>query len=250
MHCENYKHHMNQKNQSSDNCQRNLEINARPNHPQSARESSLRPRPHRTILPKILREPRKCVTLASTTATRARGPAATRHFTTHENRLPILLTSPQPCQAQLRPPCPALPHPSTARFFVKALFPYVSDRRRSSGIVSDRLRSPVRTARHSRKIAEMFARFRLSSRQKSASLRVTTRHFAPLRGKIRPQTHVKKVSPPHLGIADTSNDWPKNVGINSMTAFSLNFGSPDSWRANRRASRSSNLCPSQESDVP
>ena len=231
---------MNQKNQSSDNCQRNLEISARPNHPQSARESSLRPRPHQPILPKIPREPRKCVTLVSTTVIRARGPAATRHFTTHENRLPILLTSPQPCQAHLPPPCPALPHPSSARFFVKALFPYVSDR----------LRSSVRTARHSRKIAEMFARFRLSSRQKSASLRVTSRHCAPLRGKIRPQTPVKRVSPPHLGIVDTSNDWSKNVGIYSMTAFSLNVGSPDSWRANRRASRSSNLCPSQESDVP
>ena len=241
---------MNQKNQSSDNCQRNLEIKARPNHPQSARESSRRPRPHQTILPKILREPRKCVTLVSTTAIRARGPAATRHFTTHENCLPILLTSPQPCQAHLRPPCPDLPHPSTARFFVKALFPYVSDRLRSSGIVWDRLRSSVRTARHSRRIAGMFARFRLPSRQKSASQRVPSRHCAPLRGTIRPQTPVKKVSPRHLGIVDTSNDWSRNVGIFSMTAFSINFGSPDSWRANRRPSRSSNLCPSQVSDVP
>ena len=220
---------MNQKNQSSDNCQRNLEISARPNHPQSARESSRRPRPHRPILPKILREPRKCVTLVSTTATRARGPAATRHFTTHENRLPILLTSPQPCQAHLRPPCPALPHPSSARFFVKAHFPYVSDRLRSSGIVSDRLRSSVlhrppfpQNRRNVRPIPPLKpAKERVTSRH-FASLRAIARHCAPLRGKIRPQTPVKKVSPPYLGIADTSNDWSKNVGIYSMTAFSLN----------------------------
>ena len=148
----------------------------------------------------------------------------------------------QPCHIRSRPAFSSKPFFRTSQI--------VSDRLRSSGIVSDRLRSSVRTARHSRRIAEMFARFRLSSRQKSASLRTTSRHCAPLRGKIRPQTPVKRVSPPHLGIVDTSNDWSKNIGVYGMTAFSLNFGSPDSWRANRRASRSSDLCPSQESDVP
>ncbi len=188
MHCENYKHHMNQKNQSSDNCQRNLEINARPNHPQSARESSLRPRPHRPILPKILREPRKCVTLVSTTATRARGPAATRHFTTHENRLPILSTSPQPCQAHLRPPCPALPHPFTARFFIKALFPYVSDRLRSSQIVWDRLRSSQIVRPHRPPFPQNRRNVRPIPPLKPAKERVTSRHFASLRAIARQNT--------------------------------------------------------------
>ena len=169
---------MNQKNQSSDNCQRNLEISARPNHPQSARESSLRPRPHQPILPKILREPRKCVTLVSTTVIRARGPAATRHFTTHENRLPILLTSPQPCQAHLRPPCPALPHPSSARFFVKALFPYVSDILRSSQIVSDRPSAPPAIPAESPKCSPDSASQAGERARHFASLRAIARHCA------------------------------------------------------------------------
>lgn len=148
----------------------------------------------------------------------------------------------QPCHIRPRPAFSSKPFFRTSQI--------VTDRLGSSQIVSDCPSAPPAIPAESPKCSPDSASQAGKRARHFASLRVIARHCAPLRGKIRPQTPVKKVSPPYLGIADTSNDWSKNVGIYSMTAFSLNFGSPDSWRANRRASRSGNLCPSQESDVP
>ncbi len=67
--------------------------------------------------------------------------------------------------------------------FRQSLFPYVSDRLGSSGIVPDRTTAPPPAARHSRRIAEIFARFRPPNRQKSASIRVKIRLQRPVRKK-------------------------------------------------------------------
>ena len=77
--------------------------------------------------------------------------------------------------------------------FRQSLFPYVLDRLRSSqivwdrlgssGIVPDRTTAPPPAARHSRRIAEIFARFRPPNRQKSASIRVKIRLQRPVRKK-------------------------------------------------------------------
>ncbi len=104
---------------------------AHPNGPKRA----CRFRPFHLIFPKILQEPRKCATLFPTTFIHVRGPGATRHFATHENRLPILLTSSQPCPAHRRASCQVMPHPSTVRISQITAFSYVSDRLRSSRIV-------------------------------------------------------------------------------------------------------------------
>ena len=248
-------------NQNSDNCQPALGRKTRSNHPQSAPGSARRPRRHQPIFPRILREPRKCATLLLTTAIRARGPAATRHFATHEHRLPILPMSPNHAErtaalparpGRIRPPAEPvnLPHFRQSPFFVRLRSSQiVRDRLRSSEIVSDRPNAPPPTARHSRRIAEMSARFCQPNRQECSSFRVKTRHFSPILDQMRPQTPVRnKVFPRHLVVVDTANGWSTKVGIYSMPAFSSNFGSPNSWRADHRASRSRQLCPSQESD--
>ena len=191
------------------------------------------------IRPGVLPPPAPAPTNSPKNPARAPEMRYTGHYNRHSRPRPCrnsALYDPRKPSAHptyLPPTMPSAPPPSLPSLATSVHGPLFrqspfSVRLRSSQIVSDRLGSSVRTARHSRRIAEMFARFRLPSRQ----------------------TPVKKVSPRHLGIVDTSNDWSKNVGIYSMTAFSVNFGSPDSWRANRRPSRSSNLCPSQESDVP
>ena len=141
---------------------------------------------------KILREPRECATLVLTTAIRAPGPAATRHFATNEDSLPILPMSPN--HAERTAALPAQPcriRPLSA-FYNGPSFrtsQIVSDRLGSSQIVWDRPSTPLSTARHSRRNAEIFARFRPPDRQKK---RVKTRHFAPKRGKIHPQALRKK----------------------------------------------------------
>ena len=145
---------MNQTNQSSGNCQPVLEGNTRPNHPQSTQESSRRPRPHQPAFPKILREPRKCATLVLTTAIRARGPAATRHYAIHEYRLPVLPIShnhagrtaalpAQPCRIRPLSAFHKGPFFRTSQIVSDRLGSsrIVSDRLGSSQIVSDRLRS-------------------------------------------------------------------------------------------------------------
>ena len=138
-------------NQRSDSCQPVLEKCTRPNHPQSAPGSSRRPRPHQPIFPKTMQEPRKYATLVFTIAIRARGPAATRHFATHEDRPPILPMSPnhaertaalpaQPCRLRPLAASVHLPHFRQSRFFVRLRSSQiVSDRLGSSGIVWDRL---------------------------------------------------------------------------------------------------------------
>ena len=159
-------------NHRSDSCQPVLEKCTRPNHPQSAPGSSRCPRPHQPIFPKTMQEPRKYATLVFTIAIRTRGPAATRHFATHEHRLPILPMSPshadstvalpsQPCRIR---PLAALPP--------KPLF-------RTSQIVWDRPSAPPPTVRHSRRTAEIFARFRRPDRQTSASFRALSRQDTP-----------------------------------------------------------------------
>ena len=236
-------------NQSTDSCQPALEKCTRPNPPQSAPGSSRRPRPHQPIFPKTMQEPRKYATLVFTIAIRARGPAATRHFATHEHRLPILPMSPshadstvalpsQPCRIR---PLAALPP--------KPLFrtsQIVSDRLRSSQIVWDRLGSsqivwdrpsaPPPTVRHSRTTAEGFARFRQPNRQTSASLHAISRQNTPANARE------KRSFARQLEVVDTSKCWPTNVAIYNMPAFSANFGSPDSWRQDRCLSRPSELC--------
>ena len=169
-------------NQSTDSCQPALEKCTRPNPPQSAPGSSRRPRPHQPIFPKTLQKPRKYATLVFTTAIRARGPAATRHFATHEHRLPILPVSPNhadrtvalPAQPSRIRPLAALP---PKPFFRTSQI--VSDRLGSSGIVWDRPSAPPPTVRHSRTTAEGFARFRQPNRQKSASLHAISRQNTP-----------------------------------------------------------------------
>ena len=183
-------------NQSSDNCQPALERNTRPNHPPSRPPVLPPPAPSPTNFPKILREPRECATLLLTTAIRARGPAATRHLATHENRLPILRMSPQPCRAHSHPPCPAFQHPSAVRTSAKALFPYVSDRLRSSQIVWERLRSPRIVRTHRRpptaipaelpQCSPNAARQTGKKARQSASKRVFSRRFASKYARQRP----------------------------------------------------------------
>lgn len=238
---------MNQKNQSSENCQRNLE-----------KKCSPKPSP---IRPGVLPPPAPAPTNSPKNPARAPEMRYTGLYNRHSRPRPCrnsALYDPRKPSAHptyLPPTMPSAPPPSLPSLATSVHGPLFhqspfSVRLRSSKNVSDRPSAPPAIPAESPKCSPDSASQAGKRARHFASLRVTSRHCAPLRGKIRPQTPVKKVSPPHLGIADTSNDWSKNVGIYSMTAFSLNFGSPDSWRANRRASRSSDLCPSQESDVP
>ena len=159
-------------NQRSDSCQPVLEKCTRPNHPQSAPGSSRRPRPHQPIFPKTMQEPRKYATLVFTIAIRARGPAATRHFATHEHRLPILPMSLSHADSTVAlPSLPCRIRPLAA-LPPKPLF-------RTSQIVWDRPSAQPPTVRHSRRSAEMFARFRQPDRQTSASFRAISRQNTP-----------------------------------------------------------------------
>ena len=231
-------HHKNQTNQSSDNCQRALERNSRPNHPQFAPRSSRRPPPHQPFFPKILQEPWKCVTLVLATAIRARGPAVTRHFATHEHRLPIFPMSPnhaertaalpvQPCR--IRPLAAIPPKPFSVRL-------------RSSGIVWDRPRSYDRTAARRPPFPQNCRNIRPIPPAEPAKERVNSRQNTPAKASE------KKASPRHLGVVVISNDRSTKVGIYSMPAFNSDSGSHESWRADRRASRSRQPCPTPESD--
>ena len=97
------------------------------------------------------------------------------------------------------------PHFTKNRIFVRL---------RSSQIVWDHLGSSERTARHSRGIAAMYARFRPPNRQKST----------PCRVQIRPQTPVKKKAfQGLLGVVVISNYWPPNVAIYNIPAFNSAF---------------------------
>ena len=176
-------------NQSSDSCQPVLEKCTRPNHPQSATGSSRRPRPHQPIFPKTMQEPRKYATLVFTIAIRARGPAATRHFATHEHRLPILPMSPshadstvalpsQPCRIRPLAALPPKPPFRTSQI--------VSDRLRSSGIVSDRLGSSERIAAHRPPFPQNCRNVRPIPPARPANERVISRYFAPKYARKRP----------------------------------------------------------------
>ena len=223
-------------NQSTDSCQPALEKCTRPNAPQSAPGSSRRPYPHQPIFPKTLQKPRKYATLVSTTAIRARGPAATRHFATHEHRLPILPVSPNhadrtvalPAQPSRIRPLAALP---PKPFFRTSQI--VSDRLGSSGIVRARRRPP----------SAIPAQLPKGSPDSASQTGKRARHFTPFRAKIRPQTPVRiEALARLLEVIDISTFWPTNVAIYNMPAFSANFRSPDSWRADRCLSRRSELC--------
>ncbi len=161
------------------------------------------------LFPKTLQEPRECATLFLTTAIRARGPAATRHFATHEYRLPTLPMSPNhaertaalpahPCRIPLPAASVHLLHPSTCRTSAKALFAYVSDRLRSSGIVWDRPSAPPPFPQNCRNVRPI-------PPAKPAKERVNTRHFASKYARE------KKASPRHLGVFDISKYWSANI---------------------------------------
>ena len=116
--------------------------------------------------------------LNPTTAIRARGPAAARHFATHEIRLRILRTSPQPYRAHRRALCPALRHPYTCSQIRQRPF---SVRLRSSQIVWDRLRSSERTAAHRPPFPQNCRNVRPIPPAKPAKERVISRQYASLR---------------------------------------------------------------------
>ena len=173
---------MNQTNQSSGNCQPVLEGNTRPNHPQSTQESSRRPRPHQPAFPKILREPRECATLVLTTAIRARGPAATRHYAIHEYRLPVLPISHNHAgRTAALPAQPCRIRPLSA--FHKGPFfrtsQIVSDRLRSSRIVWDRPSAPPAIPAELPKCSPDSARQTGKKARQSASFRADTRQNTP-----------------------------------------------------------------------
>ena len=189
MHRVNCKNQMNQKSQSSDNCQRALERNTRPNDPRSAPGSARRPRRHQPIFPKILRESRECATLLLTTAIRARGSAATRLFATHEHRLPTQPRSPNHAErtaALPARPCrirPLVALPPKPCFRTSQI---VSDRLRSSGIVSDRLRSSERTAAHRPPFPQNCRIVRPIPPARPAKKRVISRQYAAKYARKRP----------------------------------------------------------------
>ena len=83
----------------------------------------------------------------------------------------------QPCR--IRPLAAIPPKPFSVRLRSSQI---VSDRLGSSHIVRPHRRPPP-AARHSRRIAEIFARFRPPNRQKSASIRVKIRLQRPVRKK-------------------------------------------------------------------
>ena len=189
--------------------------------------------------------------LNPTTAIRARGPAATGHLAIHEHRLPILPMSPN--HADNRHSAPPRSLPSLAAPFIRPLSAFhkeplfaslrLANRLRSSQIVSDRLGSSEIVRAHRRPppaIPAELPKCSPDSACQTGKKRVTSRQNA----------HENKDSPRHLGVVDTSKYWSTYLGIYSMHPFSANFGSPDSLRADRRASRSRQLCPSQESDEP
>ena len=70
----------------------------------------------------------------------------------------------------------------------------VSDRLRSSGIVPDRSTAPPPTTRYSPRIVEMFARFLLPNRQKSASFLVVSRQSASKRVVSRQSASKRVIS--------------------------------------------------------
>ena len=93
---------------------------------------------------KILREPRECATLVLTTAIRAPGPAATRHFATNEDSLPILPMYPNHAErtaALPAQPCRIRPLSALHKGPSFRTSQIVWDRLGSSGIVWDRLGS-------------------------------------------------------------------------------------------------------------
>ena len=126
--------------------------------------------------------------------------------------------------------------------FRQSLFPYVSDRLRSSGIVWDRPRSYDRTAARRPPFPQNCRNIRPISPAEPAKERVNSRQNTPAKASE------KKASPRHLGVVVISNDRSTKVGIYSMPAFNSDSGSHESWRADRRASRSRQPCPTPESD--
>ena len=242
MNCVNCKNQINQTNQSSDNCQPVLEGNSRPNHPQSARESSRRPRPHQPVFPK---NPAGAPTMRYTGPyNRHSRPRPRRNSTLCDQRRQSAHPTnvPQPCRAHRRTPCPALPHPYTVRISQRTVFLYVSDRLRSSGIVRARRCPPPGIPAEMPRYSPDSAR---QTGKKSASKRVISRRYAAKYTRKRPE---KKVSSRLIGDIDISNCWSTNVAIYSIPAFNSDFVPPNSWREDRRAGRSLQLFPSQESD--
>ncbi len=136
------------------------------------------------------------------------------------------------------------PHFTQNRFFVRL---------RSSQIVSDRLRSSQIVRAHRRPPPFVPAELPQCSPDSARQTGKNARHFALFRVIWRQNTPAdareeKGFLRDLLEIADISKYWPTNVAIYNIPAFSSDVGPPDSWREDRRASRSRKLCPSQESD--
>ncbi len=127
---------------------------------------------------KILREPRECATLVLTTAIRAPGPAATRHFATNEDSLPILPMSPNHAErtaALPAQPCRIRPLSAFHKGPSFRTSQIVSDRLRSSGIVRARRCPPPGIPAEMPRYSPDSAR---QTGKKSASKRVISRRYA------------------------------------------------------------------------
>ena len=128
---------------------------------------------------KILREPRLCATLVLTTAIRAPGPAATRHFATNEDSLPILPMSPN--HAERTAALPAQP----CRIRPLSAF-HKGPSFRTSQIVSDRLGSSEHAAVHRPTFPQICRNIRpipparpAKKARQNASFRADTRQNTP-----------------------------------------------------------------------
>ena len=133
----------------------------------------------------------------------------------------------QPCR--IRPLAAIPPKPFSVRL-------------RSSQIVWDRPRSYDRTAARRPPFPQNCRNIRPIPPAEPAKERVNSRQNTPAKASE------KKAFPQHLGVVVISNDRSTKVGICSMPAFNSDSGSHESWRADRRASRSRQPCPTPESD--
>ena len=176
-------------NQSSDNCQPALERNTRPNHPPS------RPRPHQPIFQRSCGSPENalhCSLLPPFAPAALPQLDILRPMKTvcpsyecplnHAERTATLPAQP----FSIRPLSALPPKP----FFRTSQI--VSDRLRSSGIVSDRPGSSERTAAHRPPFPQNCRNVCPTPPAKPAKKRVKARHFASFRVKICPPTPVRK----------------------------------------------------------
>ena len=124
----------NWKNQSSHNCQPALERNKRPNHPQSTRGSSRRPRPHQPNFQKPCKSPGNALHCSLQPPF---APAALPELDTLRPMNTVCPSYQCPPTMPTAPPrsLPSLAPSVRCPHYRQSLFSYVSDRLRSSEIV-------------------------------------------------------------------------------------------------------------------